>query len=284
MSAADVRRHIERLYAQGHAHGDGSIPLDAHALAEIDSGEIRDLAVAERVGTTLEVGLGLGIGTLSLCEALLEVGEPQARHVVIEAFPDDLGASGDTDAPCRRRRRTCVELIHEESQLALGRLAAEGRRFDLALIDGDHRFEGVFVDLYFADRLVRPRGLVIVDDLWMPAIRHAVSYMERNMGWELLPDAVTRGFRWRRPRHLPGPAAARRRRRGGPSPPRTPAGPRRLEPVRALRASRTSSGASRSPRARAPGRCGGRRRTRGSRRRSRRTRAVPSRGGRSPRP
>jgi hypothetical protein len=38
----------------------------------------------------------------------------------------------------------------------------------------------------------------------MPAIRLAVSYVERNLGWELLPDAMTRAFGWRRPRSLPG--------------------------------------------------------------------------------
>lgn len=73
-----------------------------------------------------------------------------------------------------------------------------------ALIDGDHRFEGVFLDLCFADRLVRPRGVVVVDDMWMPAVRLAVSYVERNLGWVLMPDAMTRAFRWRRSRNLPG--------------------------------------------------------------------------------
>lgn len=204
-AAADVRRYVDRLYAQGHVEGeDGSrTPLDPHALAAIDTREIRDLAVGEGVGATLEVGLGLGLGTLALCEALLIVGGPDARHVVVEGFPGDFGGAG------MRTLRAAgvedlVEQVHEESQLALPRFAAEGRRFDLALIDGDHRFDGVFLDLAFADRLVRPRGLVIVDDLWMPSIRHAVSYVERNLGWELLPDAMTRAFRWRRPRSLPG--------------------------------------------------------------------------------
>jgi predicted O-methyltransferase YrrM len=204
-TAADVHRYIDRLYAQGHVEGeDGSrMPLDPHALAELDAREIRYLAVSENVGTTLEVGLGLGLGTLSLCAALLEVGRPEARHVVVEGFPRDFAGAG-----LRTLRaagvEAMVEQIHEESQLALPRLAVEGHCFDLALIDGDHRFEGVFLDLCFADRLVRPGGLVIVDDLWMPAIRLAVSYVERNLRWELLPRAMTRAFRWRRLRNLPG--------------------------------------------------------------------------------
>ena len=205
MTAADVRRYRGALYEQGHVRGDdgSTVALDPHGLAEVDARDIRDLAVAEGVGSTLEVGLGLGLGTLALCEALLEVGNPAARHVVVEPFPDDFGGAG-ARAIREAGLAPLVEQIHEESQLALPRLAGEGRSFDLALIDGDHRFEGVFLDLCFADRLVRPRGLLVVDDMWMPSIRLAVSYVERNLGWELLPGALTRAFEWRRPRSLPG--------------------------------------------------------------------------------
>lgn len=196
---------MARLYEQGYVEGESGerIPLDPHALPELDARELTALAAREEVRSTLEVGLGLGLGTLALCAALREVGDPDAHHVVVEPFPSDFDGAG-----LRNIRSAAVEdiveQIHEESQLALPRLVGEGRHFDLALIDGDHRFEGVFLDLCFADRLVRPRGLVIVDDLWLPAIRLAVSYAERNLGWELLPGAMTRAFRWRRLRNLPG--------------------------------------------------------------------------------
>jgi predicted O-methyltransferase YrrM len=209
-TAAELRGHIAAIYREGHVEGqDGSrTALDPHAFAERDAAEIRALAVSERARTTLEVGLGLGLGALSLCAALLEVAGEEGRHVVVEGFPGDFGAAG-TRTLQAAGVEAMVEQIHGESQLALPRLVAEGRSFDLAVIDGDHRFEGVFLDLCYADRLVRPGGLVIVDDLWMPAIRVAVSYAERNLGWTLLPDALTRAFRWSRPRNLP-----RRRLRG----------------------------------------------------------------------
>lgn len=43
--------------------------------------------------------------------------------------------------------RDLVEFHAEESQIVLPRLLAEARRFDLAFVDGNHRFEGVFLDL-----------------------------------------------------------------------------------------------------------------------------------------
>jgi hypothetical protein len=67
-------------------------------------------------------------------------------------------------------------------------------------VDGDHRFEGVFLDLYFMTRLVRPGGLVVVDDMWMPAVRTAVAYVERNLAVTMDTDALPNAFRWRRRR------------------------------------------------------------------------------------
>ncbi len=93
-----------------------------------------------------------------------------------------------------------VEVIEQESQLALPRLFSEGRRFDFAFIDGDHRFEGVFLDLYFMTRLLEPGRLVVVDDMWMPSVRMAVAYAERNLGARLEPSALPNAFRWRRRR------------------------------------------------------------------------------------
>jgi hypothetical protein len=91
-----------------------------------------------------------------------------------------------------------VSVIEEESQLALPRLVAEGREFDFAFIDGDHRFEGVFVDVYFMTRLVKPGGLIVIDDTWLPSVRTVVAYVEKNLRATLEPDTLPNGFRWRR--------------------------------------------------------------------------------------
>ena len=47
---------------------------------------------------------------------------------------------------------------------------SEGRRFDLALVDGNHRFDAVFVDVYYLARLLRPGGIVSVHDHHLPGI------------------------------------------------------------------------------------------------------------------
>ena len=61
---------------------------------------------------------------------------------------------------------------------------AEGFLADAAFVDGSHLFHNVFVDLYFLRDLVRPGGLVVLDDCQWPSVATAVRYFELNTGWQ----------------------------------------------------------------------------------------------------
>ncbi|MGH2782380.1 MAG: class I SAM-dependent methyltransferase, partial [Thermoleophilaceae bacterium] len=122
----------------------------------------------------------------------------RGSHVAIDPFQQESWNGAGLRTLREAGVADLVEVIEEESQLALPRLVSEGREFDFAFVDGDHRFEGVFLDLYFMARLVKPGGLVVVDDMWMPSVRTAVAYMERNLAIAIEPDALSSGFRWRR--------------------------------------------------------------------------------------
>jgi hypothetical protein len=52
-------------------------------------------------------------------------------------------------------------------------------------VDGNHRFDGVFVDLAYLNRLVRRAGIVVVDDYQLPAVAKAVSFCLENLGWQI---------------------------------------------------------------------------------------------------
>ena len=75
-------------------------------------------------------------------------------------------------------------LIEEASSIALARLAGAGLTADAAFVDGSHRFHEVFVDLYFLRILVRPGGLIILDDAAWPSVAAALRYFDRNLGWQ----------------------------------------------------------------------------------------------------
>jgi hypothetical protein len=66
---------------------------------------------------------------------------------------------------------------------------ADGLVADAAFVDGSHRFHEVFVDLYFLRHLVRPGGLVVLDDASWPSVATALRYFDLNLGWRPVPVA-----------------------------------------------------------------------------------------------
>jgi predicted O-methyltransferase YrrM len=196
---ARVSSVLERAYREGSVlDSDGAaVSLAPHSVDWQQGEAVRDLAMSEQVERTIEVGLALGMSALFLAQAVLERG---GHHVAIDPFQQESWNRAGLRTLREAGVEEVVEVIEEESQLALPRLVSEGRTFDFAFIDGDHRFEGVFLDIYFMTRLIRPEGLIVVDDMWLPSVRTAVAYLERNLGLRLEPEALPDGFRWRRRR------------------------------------------------------------------------------------
>ncbi|MFD7924294.1 class I SAM-dependent methyltransferase [Streptomyces sp. NPDC059740] len=172
---------------------DGAPDFATVTLPEHDCDQVRDLLVDERAGTVVEVGLGYASSALAISEALLRTGARNLRHVVIDPFQftayDGVGwellRSGGLD--------DIVELVTEPSQRFLARLADAGFTADAAFVDGSHHFHNVFVDLHFLSEIVRPGGVVLLDDVWWPSVGSAVAYFETNLGWRPVPGALADG-------------------------------------------------------------------------------------------
>ena len=183
-----VRQVIDHLVrdATAVARVDGSIhTLFPVAIGAAEGAAVGSWVVRERAARTIEVGLGHGICALFVCEGLLGNGGPDARHVVIDPRQDTRFASCGLQFLGDAGVAGLVEHHAGESQIVLPRLVSEGRRFDLAVIDGNHRFDAVFVDLFYLGRLLHPGGIAFVDDYHLPGVARAASFFLTNLGWSL---------------------------------------------------------------------------------------------------
>jgi predicted O-methyltransferase YrrM len=151
--------------------------------AEADA--LRGWVEREGATRTIEVGLGYGVSALAVCEGLRANGGEAARHVVVDPFQEARFGGAGLRLLEEAGMAPLVELHLEESQVVLPRLVAESRRFDLAFVDGNHRFDGVFLDLVYLGQLVRPGGIVFLDDYQLPAVARAASFCLTNLGWTL---------------------------------------------------------------------------------------------------
>lgn len=171
------------------------------ALPKSDADVLRDVLIREDAQVVIEVGLAYGVSALAVAEALVMTGSAEPSQVIIDAFQDHFQDTGwnalvnaGVDARCT--------LLRERSQLALPRLLSEGFVADAAFVDGSHIFHNVFVDLALLRNLIRPGGLIIVDDCNLPSVATAVRYFEVNTGW--VEEAITSETRIRAYR-LPNP-------------------------------------------------------------------------------
>jgi len=183
-----VRGLIERLVAEGSlvARSDGSVHrLFPTAIPIAEGNALRDRVVIEGAGRTIETGLGYGLSALFICEGLLVAGDEAARHLVIDPYQQTRFADCGLQLLEEAGVRDLVEFRPERSQAMLPKLLDEGRNFDLAFVDGDHRFDGVFVDLFYLGHLVRPGGIVFMDDYQLPGVERAASYFVSNLDWTL---------------------------------------------------------------------------------------------------
>jgi predicted O-methyltransferase YrrM len=169
------------------------------AIGPREAAALREWVRRERALRTLEVGLGYGISTVAICQGL----GPGGRHVAIDPYQHrslPQHATRFEGAGLRALEeagvRDLVEWYEEESQIVLPRLLAEGRRFALAFVDGNHRFEAVFLDLVYCGRLLEERRIVFVDDVQLPGPRRAIAFCLANLGWVVEDEGAEDGHEW----------------------------------------------------------------------------------------
>jgi len=192
VTADDVEAFRQRLIAEGSvvatadAHARELFPV---AIGPREGDALLAWVRKERAHRTLESGLGFAISTLSICEGLL-ANSRDALHVAADPYQFvGLPMHSTTYAGVGLQLleeagvRDLVEFYEEESQIVFPRLLAEGRQFDLAFIDGNHRFEAVFLDLIYAGRLLRERAIIFLDDVQIAGPKHAVQFCVANLGW-----------------------------------------------------------------------------------------------------
>jgi len=181
------------------------VPGDADreriTLPDEDCAVLRDLMLAEEPRVVIEIGLAYGSSAVAIGEALHAIGVPGARHVIVDPFQNQFADAGWSALVAAGLADRCT-LLRERSQLALPRLVQESLVADAAFVDGSHIFHNVFVDLVHLRELVRPGGLVVLDDCEWPSVATAVRYFERNTGWRA--QAIDRPTRLRAFR-LPDP-------------------------------------------------------------------------------
>jgi predicted O-methyltransferase YrrM len=184
--AASIREHILRAYKTRTLKGeDGAQHKLRPGAVAYERGEFLAQVIAQaRAVRTLETGCGSGLSALFILESILANGAGPGAHVIMDpeqdSFFQGMGKRLIKDAGAWEN----VEFHQEPSQIVMPRLWAESRIFDAVYIDGDHKFDGVFCDAYYSHRLLKPGGILVIDDVWMDAVYLTCHFLEESYRYE----------------------------------------------------------------------------------------------------
>jgi predicted O-methyltransferase YrrM len=195
--ALRIRECIERIYAAKSVLGEDGVTYSIMPVAvPPERGRfLLDVCRAHGGARTLEVGMAWGLSTLHIFQALAESGVDTPHHVIMDPFQSTVYHNAALRTLAELGLSQSVEFYSGPSGLVLPGLAAAGRRFDFAFIDGDHRFDGVFVDMFYVNQLLKPGGVAVFDDMSWDGVYLACRFAETNYGYESIAELAAPGNR-----------------------------------------------------------------------------------------
>lgn len=172
-----------------------------------------ELVAETRSAEVLEVGMGSGTSSVVMLSALSATG---GRLTSIDPFQTSNFSGAGQEMIRSMGHAHRHRLIEKPDYLALPELLAAGEQFDVVLIDGYHSFDYTLLDIFCADLLLRPEGVLAVHDSSWPAVLKALRFLEAQKDYRALSppplvrhDSVVRKALRRLRLYLSGPATVR---------------------------------------------------------------------------
>ena len=150
-------------------------PQDGESLAHL-------IRSHPHVSQTLEIGCAHGLSSLFICSAIQD--RRKAFHTIIDPSQHTVW-----DGVGIRNLEECgiefFRLLEEGSEFALPKLLeSEKNEFDLIFIDGWHTFDHTMVDCFYATRLLRINGFIVLDDADWPSVKRVYQYFSNYPCYE----------------------------------------------------------------------------------------------------
>lgn len=182
---------IERIYAtasveDGERHRVSPFP---EGIPYQEGAALYQLIRATKPEATLEIGMAYGLSTLFICQALVDNG--CGRHIAIDPSQSTRWRSIGL-RNVKQAKLDGVLTFHESrAHEILPTLLEKGQRINLVFIDGCHLFDYVLLDCFYADRMLEPGGFLVLDDLWMPAVRKVCGFLLRNRRYRMATEHLS---------------------------------------------------------------------------------------------
>jgi predicted O-methyltransferase YrrM len=166
--------------------------LDSASIRICEAYELQRLIQDNRPTRTLEIGLALGASAVAITEVL---DCSASKHTVIDPFQVSAGNVGLRELD-RLGLLSRVEFLPIRSEDFLAECCRTKTDFDFIFHDGAHTIGNKVADAFFADRCLRPGGIIAFHDAFLYSTAACIRYLARELGYELL--VLKADVSWRR--------------------------------------------------------------------------------------
>jgi predicted O-methyltransferase YrrM len=187
----------EEIYRTRTVSDDGGNTFPLRGSIDEAEGKLITSVIAgdEGISKTLEVGCAFGLSSLYICSATAK--RPGPQHTIIDPNQSKewrgIGISN-----LRRAGLNFFTLVEEPSEFALPQIArTSAGTFDLVFIDGWHTFDHTLLDAFYANRLLRVGGYVVIDDCTQAPVAKAVNYIAQYPAYEIVGQSTPRSAKHR---------------------------------------------------------------------------------------
>jgi len=147
---------------------------DKHTPIKTNEAEfIYNFLVESKIKNTLETGFAFAKSASHIIAAT------SSNHIVIDPFQSNYNNMGLANLK-NLGFDSYVTFYDDFSHNVLPKLLEKKNKFEFIFIDGDHKFDGILVDFYYADLLLENNGYILLHDTWMRSTQLVMSFIKTS--------------------------------------------------------------------------------------------------------
>lgn len=181
-----VNTVLQKMYSEQAVYDKNNKKIKYNSgVGPVEGWHLYNLVKSNQFNKILEVGMAYGTSALFMCQALKENNAP---GYLISIDPNQstqwegIGRLNIERAGLLKYHRI-METTSDKAMAYLLSSNIDGdapESFDMVFVDGMHLFDYTLLDIYFAAKLVRLYGVIVIDDIRHKGVAKAIKYINLN--------------------------------------------------------------------------------------------------------
>ncbi len=135
---------------------------------------IYDFIKEKNLSKTLETGFAFARSASHIIAAT------DKKHIAVDPYQNNYKKMGLENIE-QLSMTDKLDFRADFSHNVLPELLKSKQNFDFIFIDGDHKFDGILIDVYYANLLLDQKGYLLLHDTWMRSTRLVESFIKTNL-------------------------------------------------------------------------------------------------------